>query len=79
MSKVDKERLKRMMNGYKHFNASLARFLENNYGLVVVSWNPHVKIARFDGYGGTVTVANTPSDRRSGLNAALQLIHLLEA
>ena len=78
MSKVEKEALKRTMTGYKHFNASLERFLDS-YGIVVVSRNSHVKVRRSDGFGGTVTLPATPSDHRSGMNSALQLIRLLEA
>ena len=78
MSRMDKERLKTKVTGYKHFSTSLERFLET-YGLVVLSQKAHVKVARNDGLGGSVTMAKTPSDRRAGLNAALQLIRLIEA
>ena len=78
MSRMDKERLKAKVTGYKRFNASLERFLRT-YGLVVVSQNAHVKVVRTDERGGSVIMPKTPSDRRSGLNTALQLIRLIEA
>ena len=77
MTKMEKESLKRTMRGYKHFNNALKRFLES-YGLVVLSCNSHVKIARADGLGGTVSLSLTPSDHRSGMNSVRELIHLLE-
>ena len=50
-------------------------------GLVFVSLKTkkHIKIVRRDGVGGMVFIAANPSDYRAGMNAAVEIIRLLEA
>ena len=48
------------------------------YGLVVLCDGKHYKVHRTDNVGGSVTLAKTPSDYRSGLNVCAYLIKLID-
>lgn len=78
MSKKEKEYFKNQFKGYKRVTKTMLKTLED-YGLIVLRDGKHYKVYRTDNIGGSVTLAKTPSDHRSGLNVCAYLIKLIEA
>ena len=78
MSKSEKENFKNQFKGYKRVTKTMLKTLKG-YGLVVLCDGKHYKVYRTDNVGGSVTLAKTPSDYRSGLNVCAYLIKLIEA
>ena len=77
MSKIEKRELRNLMTDYRINKAFISNL--NAWGLDLIKTKNHVKIVRRDGVGGMVFIAATPSDHRAGMNAAVEIIRLLEA
>lgn len=77
MSKSDKIKFCKVMDGYKITESFISEL--HVWGLRVIKTHKHVKVMRLDGIGGVVILSSTPSDHRSGKNAASLLIRLIEA
>ena len=78
MSKEQKELLKGMFRGYKHITPAMIRCM-NDIGLVVIRQSgKHMVFRREDNIGGSITIAKTPSDTRSGMNVVRYIFKLAE-
>ena len=77
MSKIEKRELRKLMTNYRYNKAFISNL--NAWGLEPMKTKKHIKIVRRDGVGGMVFIAANPSDYRAGMNAAVEIIRLLEA
>ena len=61
----NRQKLKKLLKGYRRINGEMIRFFES-VGFTVSLSGSHCKLTCA---GGCVILAKTPSDHRSGLNA----------
>lgn len=67
------EQLKSLLKGYKTMSASMKRTLQD-MGFVITEEGKHYKLKYYGDGRYMTTLAKTPSDNRSGINIALEII-----
>lgn len=67
------EQLKNLLRGYKTMSGSMKRTLQD-MGFVITEEGKHYKFTYYGDGRYMATLAKTPSDNRSGMNIALEII-----
>lgn len=67
------DQLKNLLRGYKNLSGSMKRTLQD-MGFVITEDGKHYKLTYYGDRRYMATLAKTPSDKRSGMNIALEMI-----
>ena len=67
------EQLKNLLKGYKTMSSSMRRTLQD-MGFVITEEGKHYKLTYYGDGRYMTTLAKTPSDNRTGMNTALEMI-----